>query len=107
MKKSEVLQRLQEYLRTGTRTITKLEVNLVEAERHIRKLEASEHEQELLIANETIKKLNDEIKELKKNPHAANNASERAIEKVLHDITTCEPLFASVHLGTIEKLKNN
>jgi len=39
---------------------------------------------------ETIKKLSDELKELRKDPHTALNKSEKKIELILHKIVEAE-----------------
>lgn len=105
-KKSPFLKELQEYLREGTRTLTKLEQWLVGAEDHIKKLEKSEDKQEILIANETIKKLTAKIKELEKNPHTALNKSEKKIEEILHKIAIIEDYQIGTYIKVLAQLEN-
>lgn len=101
-KKTQFLKDLQDYIREGGRTITKLELWLVKSENYIRKLESRDINQELILANETIKKLSDEIKELKSDPHTALNKSERKIESVLHRIVEAKNYQLGTFLAVIK-----
>jgi len=105
MPKSQLLQELQEYLRTGTRTINKLENWLIKSEEHIRQLEKQEAEQKLIIAEEKIKQLEAKITELEKNPHTALNSSEKKIEDILHRIATAEDYQIGTYIKVLEGLK--
>ncbi len=105
-KKTQFLKELQEYLREGTRTLTKLEQWLVGAEEHIKKLEKSEDKQEILLANETIRKLTAKIKELEKNPHTALNPSEKRIDEILHRVATVEDYQIGTYIKVLNQLEN-
>lgn len=66
----------------------------------MRQLEKEDKQQELIIANERIKKLEAEIKELKRDPHTALNPSEKKVEEVLHGAVTAEDF----QIGTFIKI---
>jgi len=105
MKKSPFLKELQEYLREGTRTLTKLEQHLVKAEEHIKRLEKGDDKQEILIANETIKRLEKENKELRANPYTALNPSEKKIEKILAKIAIINDYQIGTYIKVLDNLK--
>lgn len=102
IKKTQFLKDLQDYIREGGRTITKLELWLVKSENYIRKLETRDTNQELILANETIKKLSDTIKEMKKDPHTALNKSEKKIESVLHRIVEAKNYQLGTYIQVIK-----
>lgn len=104
-KKTQFLKELQEYLREGTRTLTKLEQWLVGAEDHIKKLERSDDKQEILVANETIRRLTAKIKELEKNPHTALNPSEQRIDEILHKVAIVEDYQIGTYIKVLDQLE--
>lgn len=104
IKKTPFLKELQDYIREGKRTPSKLEEWLIKSETHIKKLERQDHEQELINAKETIKKLQEELKELKKDPHTALNKSEKQIENILHKIVEAENYQLGTYIKVLAKI---
>src|SRR4051794_12015331 len=105
MKKSRVLRDIQEYLRIGDRRPTLLESWLIRAEQHIKELEKGANEQELIIANDRIEKLEAEIVELKKNPQTLLNASEKKIEQALFNVAIVEDYNIGTYIRILDAIK--